>query len=191
MTQFACGMIALLFVLAQSGCAGNVRTVALNSKAIDSTGKSVSGVIFYQPGYFKLTHTFRTLVKDGVVIGTAGKGCTAQVQKEDVVIMPNLNRPMAVRNASGWLSSAKFSVGLNNGLLSSVNAEPTQKASDIITSAADAIASLSPVLGIVSTTSDTAKRVNPACNSGPQLTGFVRWSPLDSTTKSDATAKSR
>jgi hypothetical protein len=151
-----------------SACDGQVETEVLDAKGL-SVGAALTGVIFYPPQFVKSTHSFTTRVDDtGKVIGTLDEGtCRAVVQKQEITILPDLGRPMLVRNASGWASAAKFSVSLSNGLLTAVNAEPTQKPSDLISAAAG----LAKELGIKALLAPGAP---PACNSGPRITAFER-----------------
>lgn len=158
-------LIVALFSI--QACTGQVRVSRLQPNALNST-KGVKGVVFYQPMLVKLTHRFTTLVDDkGKVIGSAAAGtCELAIQKEETSVLPDFSQPMVVRNASGWLSSAKFSVSLANGLLTAVNAEPTQKASELLT----ALGTAATAFGALGDSSSP----KPACNASPVLSDPVR-----------------
>src|SRR6267378_767963 len=150
------------------GCAGNVRTELLRPDAL-VPGRELSGVIVYQPQYVKLTYAFTTRLDDkGKVLGRATDGtCQQLTQREDVVLMADLTKPALIRNSAGWFSAAKFSVTLNNGMLASVNSEPTQKLSDLLTSSAAVIKEAALALGLVAPSVE-------ACNANPTLVAFQR-----------------
>ena len=147
-------------VLSSVACGGQVRMSRLRPGALDG-GKEVTGVIVYQPMLVKLTHSFTVRVdKEGQLIGTsADRTCVQTVQKEELSTIADFSHPMRVRNASGPLSAAKFSVTLANGMVASVNAEPTQKFSDV----------LSATAAIVTAVGTLAVPSSAACNSGPVL----------------------
>jgi hypothetical protein len=165
MTPTLRGLILLSFAVVP-GCSGNVQTIAMAPDALKE-GTSLQGVVFYQPAYIKLTYAFTArLDKDGKVVGSADeKTCVPLLQKEDVAVMPDLGHPMLIRNASGALSAAKFAVTLNNGMLASVNAEPTQKLSDVLTAAAGILKELPALLPLAG---------GDACNASPRLVRFER-----------------
>ena len=161
-------MIVAALLLA-SGCAGQIRTVVLPASGL-APGTSFNGVVIYQPQYVKQTFAFTTILNaQGVVIGTAAdKDCVPTIQREDVVLLPDLSRPMLVQNASNPLSTARFSVTLNNGMLASVNAEPMQKPSDLLAAASTLVKE------IVGITRADIKEARPACNASPRLIAFER-----------------
>lgn len=150
-----------------AACAGQVRTTSVAPTALEA-GRSVKGVVVYQPTLVKLTYSFTTRVdKDGKVVGTtAERTCAQTIQKEELTMIADLQRPVLIANASGFLSAAKFSVTVSNGLLASVNAEPTQKASDLLT----ATSSLVKEIGVLAVPGDPVG----ACNAGPVLAAIQR-----------------
>lgn len=149
-------------------CAGQVGTTRLAPEALERNAE-VRGVVYYQPMLVKLTYSFMTRVdKEGKVVGTAvDKSCIQTIQKEELTVIADLTRPMLIRNASGAFSGAKFSVTLANGLLVSVNAEPTQRLSDVLT----ASSALVKEFGALGITPDPTG----ACNAGPLLSAAVRY----------------
>lgn len=159
MTVAHATITALAFALI--GCAGNVKMTRLAPSALDVVGKSVEGVVVYQPMLVRVTHTYTSRVdSEGRLIGAwQSESCVPVVQKEELVLMANLDRPLLVANASGPFSAAKFSVAVNNGLLTAVNAEPTQKVSDV----------LSAVSGVVKEVAALGAEGDAGnlCNAGP------------------------
>ncbi len=147
----------------QLGCAGNVTTKELTPEALK---EGVPGVVYYAPRYVTLVYTFTTRVDAN---GTVARGCTPVIEKEELSLMPDLKRPMLISNSSGAFSAAKFAVTLENGMLTSINAEPTQKLSDILTTL--------PAL-LPGVPRDNALGSGNACNAGPRLTvGPERLAP--------------
>jgi hypothetical protein len=146
-----------------TACAGNVQTSALTPEQL-TPGSSHEGVVFFLPHLVKLTYAFTARVDDkGNVVGTAAdKGCTSVIQKEEVTMLPDLAHPMLIKNASGLFSAAKFNVTLDKGLLAAVNAEPTQKPSDLLTATAALVKEVG-VLGAAPTEDF------PVCNASPVL----------------------
>jgi hypothetical protein len=115
----------------------------------------------------KLTYSFTLRVDEGKVVGTAtDRTCIQSIQKEDLSIIADLERPLVMRNASGLFSATKFSVTLTNGLLARVNAEPTQKLSDVLS----ATSTLVKELGVLGAPEDSGR----VCNAGPVLTAITR-----------------
>jgi hypothetical protein len=160
-------MAAASIALLTSACAGNVKMSRVPAAALEED-REVEGVIVYQPVLVKLTYTFMTRIdKDGKVTGSASEGtCAPVTQKEEVMTVADLDKPMRIRNASGAFSAAKFSVTLSNGLLTSVNAEPTQKLSDLLS----ATSSLVKEIGALAAPPDQSG----ACNAGPVLSAISR-----------------
>jgi hypothetical protein len=166
-------LFAAIVVTLQVSCAGNVVTTALPPDALKE-GRTIDGVVFYPPQYMKLTYAFTARTDEkGKLLGTAeDKKCVPIVQKEEVSIMPDLSHPLALRNSSGAFSAAKFAVTLSNGMLASVNSEPTQKLSDILTASAALLKEV-PGLGVATLVPPTSIE---ACNASPRLVGFAKQS---------------
>jgi hypothetical protein len=155
--------------LALVACTGQVRTVILPPGPLPA-GSTHEGGVAYQPQYVKQTFAYTARVDpQGAVVGSASDAtCTPVVQKEDVSLLPDLGRPMLIRNASGALSAAKFSVTLNSGMVASVNAEPTQKPSDLISASSVLLKEAAAVKTI------DGAGARPACNASPRLVAFER-----------------
>lgn len=150
--------------LAANACAGNVKTSYLKKDRLQSE-QEIKGVITYRPMLAKLTHTLTTHVdKNGKV---PSGSCRPVIQKEELVTVADLDHPMRIRNASGIFSAAKFSVTMSNGLLTGVNAEPTQKFSDILTAASGV---LEAVDGIRAAGVSAGDQDMLACNASPIMT---------------------
>ena len=146
-----------------------------------SKDTTVIGVIFYPPQYVKLSYQFTARVEDdGKIVGTSAEGtCKQVVQKEEVQVMADLTKPMLISNSSGDMSAAKFLVSLTNGLLASVNAEPTQKPSEVISAvtggATGLLGALIPKAAVLRPGGRPIEPpTTPACNAAPQLTGFTK-----------------
>lgn len=167
-------ILAGIAAVLQLSCAGNVTTRVLTPASLNS-GTPFEGVVFYPPQYIKLTFAYSALLNDkGEVLGTAEKQtCMAVVQKEEVTLMPDLERPMLMSNSSGLFSAAKFNVTLDKGMLTSINAEPTQKLSDVLTALPGVIPGLS---GAKSEAAVTKAGPTAACNSSPVLMKLSRQS---------------
>ena len=116
----------------------------------------------------KLTYVFTARVDDkGNVVGiSANRTCSESNQKEETSIMADFDRPMVIANASGIFSAAKFSVSITNGMLASVNAEPTQKLSDVLTATATLVKEAGALAAPVG--------APPSCNSSPILKSITR-----------------
>lgn len=146
-----------------AGCSGNVETRTLAPTAL-AANSALNGVLYYLPMYARMTYTFHSHVdKDG---NLDAKQCAPVVQKEEVSLVADLSRPVLIRNASGTFSAAKFAVSLDKGLLTSVNVEPTQKASDLLAG----VASLVKEVGVVAKQETTKLDLASACNAGPLVT---------------------
>jgi hypothetical protein len=150
-----------------TACAGNVETRALTPEQL-GPGAKHKGVVFYLPEMVKLTYAFTTRVDEkGNIIGSMTdekNKCISITQKEEVSMLPDVGRPMLLTNASGALSAGKFSVTLDKGLLTGVNAEPTQKTSDLLTAAA----------AVVGAFAAAPEAESPACNASPMLVSIKR-----------------
>ena len=151
------------------GCSGKVRTTSLDPKALATPGWNKDGVVFYPPAYAKLTYEFTVQVDENGKFIT--DKCHRLIEKTEMVLLPDLGRPMLIENASGNVSSAKFGVSLNNGMLTSINVEPTEKASDLITAVAPLLSALVP-----GAASGTKNRNGTAdtCNASPKLVRIER-----------------
>ncbi|MDP1889963.1 MAG: hypothetical protein Q8K55_03645 [Gemmatimonadaceae bacterium] len=173
-----CGTIVSL-----AACAGNVRMSRLQVDEFDK-GKEVRGLIVYQPMLVELTYSYTARVDEtGKVLGTSAKqGCLETMLKQEVYLLADLEKPTLIRNASGLFSAAKFNVTLNDGMLTSVNAEPTQKLSDVLT----ATSSLVSELGVLAKRADQRREevdlvrilgdTGFVCNAAPALTSSKRIS---------------
>jgi hypothetical protein len=164
-------LLPLLLLTLTINCQGNVKTTALEPGS-PKVGTTKDGVIFFMPHLVKLTYSFTTLTdNEGKVLGTAALNrCRPAVQKEEVSILPDFSRPMLLENNSP-ASFAKFGVTLSNGMLTSVNSEPTQTASDLLSSGATLLKAAIPGAAVLAPGSPTA-----VCNSEPRITGLAEVS---------------
>ena len=159
-----CRVACLSAVLLVAGCAGQVRTVVLPTGKL-APGATFTGVVFYPPQYVKQTFAFTTLLN---APGAAENDCVPMIQREVISLQPDLGRPMLLQNGSHSLSAARFSVTLDNGMLASVNAEPIQKSSDLLSAASTLVKEVGGIL-LAGT-----KETKPACNASPRLIAFER-----------------
>jgi hypothetical protein len=163
-----CRVACLSAVLLVAGCAGQVKTVVLPTNGL-APGSTFSGVVFYPPQYVKQTFAFTTLLNSqGVGAGTASNDCVPAIQREVIALQPDLGRPMLLQNGSHSLSAARFSVTLDNGMLASVNAEPTQRPSDLLSATSTLVKEIGGILLV------DPKAAKPACNASPRLIAFER-----------------
>jgi hypothetical protein len=160
-----------------AACAAHLETRPLDPKTgqPDLTKAALEGVVYYQPQYVQVTHSFTELVdKDGKrVDSTAGKKCKQVVQKEEIPIMPDYEKPYVIGQTGGFLNGNKFGVTLANGVLTGVNTESATKVPDLITAIGGAIGSLTQGISAL----DVKGTVVPdsmACNASPRITDFRR-----------------
>jgi hypothetical protein len=156
-----------LFVLLP-GCAGNVRTIALAPGAL-AAGSSHAGVVYYEAQYLKLTYAYTARIdeKSGVVGTADARTCVPIVQKEEVALMPDLTRPMLIRNDAGFLSAARFAVSLKNGMLESVNVDPAERVSGVLSASGAVLKELPDLLR-------TPAAGTAPCNASPRLVAFEK-----------------
>jgi hypothetical protein len=160
------GLMRLLSLTVSSlACQGNVKTTALPPDAL-KVGGSVDGVVFFFPQLVKATYSFMALTDNtGKVVGTAEMhDCRPVLQKEELSILPDFSRPMLLRNHSN-LSFAKFAVTLKDGMLTSVNSEPTQTAAGLLSSGATLLKASTAGAAVLATGAPAA-----ACNADPHIT---------------------
>jgi hypothetical protein len=142
-----------------------VNTTVLKAGPL-TEGQSHKGVVFYPPTFVRVTYVFSVRIDSlGNVVGTeqGTPPCEPVREKEEVTIMPDLERPMLLRNASSALSGSKFGVTLNNGMLASVNVETTETASQLLTPVGTVLAAAFAVPAAVGP---------PACNAGSRVQRF-------------------
>ena len=151
-TKIFAGIVTVL----QLGCAGNVRTTVLKADSLTTPGATFDGVVYYAPQLYKLTYEFTARVDDsGRLVG----GCKSVTEKQEVALMPDLTRPMLLSNSSDAFSAAKFGVALDKGMLASINVEPTQKLSDVLT----------PLIALIPGAAAKSSSLADACNAAPKL----------------------
>ena len=155
-------IIGLLIVVGLSGCSHTFETSKFDTSSWQAQGKSVEGVVYYEPQLVKIQYSFTTLVdKKGNLLGTAeGDSCKKVVQKEEIKVLPNYNEPRVIINKPSNWATGKFSVGLKDGMLASINSESNPEFSEIVKE-------ISGGEGILSLAE--APSAEKACNSSPVI----------------------
>lgn len=154
--------VVLAFTLvALSACASRIETVKIDPGTLQPTGPGVQGVVYYEPRLVKVRYEFTQLVdKEKGLVGSSEKGgCTPVVQKEEIVTLPDYQRPRAILHKPSWLASHEFGVTLNNGMLVSVTSKSTPQAPQLLEQIVKAAE-----VGFV------REPGPPACNAGPVIT---------------------
>lgn len=155
-------LILIFIVITISGCAHNFETRPFN---VEMDSGSISGIKYYEPKLFKVSYTFTTLIdKNGSVIGTTDAGCTAVIQKEELIVLPDYSNPRVIINKPSKFSSGKLGLTLDKGMLTAINAENSPVAGAVVgalaTIGAAAVAALVP-------------GPDPACNSSPIISKVI------------------
>ncbi len=116
-----------VFSLLLSGCASHIETVNIDPETLKIMGPGVKGVLYYEPSLVKLTYVFtQRIEKEKGVVGSRDEGtCQPIVQKEEIVTLPNFNRPRAILHKPALFAASDFSANFNNGMLASVNTKST------------------------------------------------------------------
>lgn len=152
--------------LLAAGCTSSFKTSKFDANEWKPTGNAVEGIVYYEPRHVKLTYMFTALVKDGVLVGTADQGrCAKVVQKEEIVMEPNLAEPRVLLNSPGPLSTGKLSVTLANGMISTVNSESASRAPESIKE----ITTLLKESGLLPLAKAPTNGGTPACNASPVI----------------------
>jgi hypothetical protein len=160
--------ITIFLVVTLTSCAHRFTTHKFDEKEWTPLGPGVEGVIYYEPHFVEITHSFTALIdpKDGRVVGTSDKGtCLETVQKQEIQILPDLANPRIVINRPTEFSSGKLGVSLANGMLTGVNSESVSRAPELVTATAGAV---EKVVGVLE---------GAACNAAPRIPGFAPYAP--------------
>lgn len=159
---------SLLAAMASSGCAATIESRSLKAGDLAPEAPPIRGIVHYPPTLMKVTYEYSARVDDkGNVLGTADSNtCKAIIQKEELQVLPDFDRPMALLNRPAALANSKFSAALSNGMLQSVNSETASIAADLLTavSAAAEVASAARV----------APSGGDACNAAPRIAKMQR-----------------
>ena len=164
----AAQLVLLALAIFVTGCSTKVQTVRVDPKDLDLGGTGVNGVIYYEPVLVTVRYEYTQLLdKDKNLIATSETGgCTRILQKEEIVTLPDYNRPMAVIHKPSLFASSEFGVTLNNGLLVSVTSKSTPQIPQLL----EQIIGLKDA-GILST---PGQPTTPACNAGPVIAKKTR-----------------
>lgn len=164
--------VLVAWACALSACATRFESVRLEPATLEPKGGKVAGVIVYEPRLVCLTWHF-TARKEGEEIKEYQPSCEPIVQKQEIQLMPDLRKPLAIVHKPSMFASGSLSVTIANGMLASLNAENTPLTAEILEQLVAAAQAAPSIAGLVPT------GARKACNAAPQLT-----------TIEDATAKS-
>jgi len=114
---------------------------------------------------YRVTYEFRSQV-DPTTGNVISKPCKPVVQKDEVQFLPDFENPRYIVNKPASISASKFSVTLNNGILTALNSESTPQASQLIAS----------LVKPIDATAFFTKVVGDACNAGPVISALRRCS---------------
>lgn len=185
-------LLATMAVLA--GCAHRVETGRLkmtdagwqvegedNAKA----NETIDGVLFYEPMHVVVRHRYTRLMVDGKVAmddsGLAPLPCQKITQKDELVLLPDLSKPVALLNKPGWFASGQMHVTLTNGMLLSLNTNSDPELAEIISAIkgqpAVPVGGPAPSPGgpklsredLLLDQEKTTPRMKPACNGSPEI----------------------
>lgn len=126
MNHFAVLVILILF----AGCVGKVYTVV--DPKPDSHGR-IEGIITYQPRTlimeYKTTH-----LQDakGKIIGSAADGTCEPISSYEIIYAPDYGKKYAIVYDAALFESKKFSLELDNGVLTKLNNESTSVAKEAL-----------------------------------------------------------
>ncbi len=188
---FAVASAALLVAL--PGCMHKVQTGRLDQTdgwAIQGN-KTIDGVLFYEPAQVVVRREFTRFELNGIIpLGTDGNPvvCTRVVEREEIVLLPDLTKPVALLNKPSWFASGKMEVQLSSGMLQSLNTDSNPELAEIVTALKGGVApepaqptgaTTMSNIDATKTTFDTLakKGLKPACNASPEI-AKVRPVPL-------------
>lgn len=172
-------ILTVIVFIALSGCNGKIYTV-MNPKLdlIDKNGKpittKVEGVIAYQIVNVIELYEYRALVDktSGIILGEAPDKCTPD-KLRIFTIRADYNKPYMIKYDPGFLDTYKFSLSLENGVLTSVNAESDP--SKTIAAMAQLISSASKAATLTFTPESTK-----FCNAKPKFIGLYKAPNIES-----------
>ena len=158
-----CIQVAALSMLCATGCATKIETHPLQLPLSAAT----PGIVVFLPQLVKITYEFNTLVDgNGNVLGTAPDTCVTST-RDELKMMPDFNRPMAlVHKPSAW-ASTKFSVKLSDGMLTDINTESDASAKEIAGAVTSLLTAATPLLR--SEAAEKPRPGKPLCNAGPVI----------------------
>jgi hypothetical protein len=160
-----CVEIVALSMLCATGCATKIETHPLTLPLSAPT----PGIVVFVPQLVKITYEFKTLVDgNGNVLGTAPDTCVTST-RDELKMMPDFNRPMAlVHKPSAW-ASTKFSVTLSDGMLTGMNTESDAPAKEIAGAVTSLLTAATPLLQPKGVTEPPPSPKKPLCNAAPAI----------------------
>lgn len=157
----------LSFLVIITGCSHRFETVEIDGKTLTPKGTArLEGVIYYEPQLVKHIYEYTALADPkGNLLGTAEGGqCKRAVQKEEVVILPDYSRPMAIMYKPSIFAAGTFGVTLKDGMLGGVNVASTPQLPALLEHLPGAV-------GLFALDPDEPTM----CNANPTLSKSVRW----------------
>jgi hypothetical protein len=158
---------AMAAAIVMAGCANDFEI-----KKHDGSAIPLNGVPFHRMGLYRVTYEFSERVDaNGNRTGTSGGSgrarCQPVVQKEEIQTLVDYSETWLIINKPPALSPGKFSVGLTNGVLSSVGAESNPATPQMISS----LIKPADILGTLG-----GAAVGDACNAGPTIRSIIPYS---------------
>lgn len=170
--------VALMASTLLAGCSGTIWTTD------ESGSRGKEGIPYYQPKFVVEAHRFELYAKDGK---KPTRKCTKTVQL-DIKVMPDLSSVRYIKYEPGLLETNTFGATLDNGIITSVNAQSTPAGSALITSISGALkdAGLIGVAAVAPKTEDlalddTPEKIDPECNAGKVFIGLFESPKVNST----------
>jgi hypothetical protein len=175
--------LPVMMITLLSACAHRVYTARLDANWAIDENRKIGGVPFYEPTYIAVRHRFTQYVIDGSVIANArGEpiSCERVTQKEEVRLLPNLRKPVAILSEPSWFASGQMKVTLSESMLASLDASSDPELAELISAVMGAAepapaAVTSGLPPAQHTLNDLARKgltAIPACNASPVVDGF-------------------
>ena len=122
-------------------------------------------MIYYQPRLVCVTWKFTAFVKDGV-FELKEPACKPIVQKQEIQMMADLAKPVALIHKPSKFASGKLAVTISDGLLTSLNSENAPLTAELL----GKIAEIGTAVGGIAALGKIEVRENEtACNAAPQI----------------------
>jgi hypothetical protein len=176
-------IITLVLLIVCTGCMGKIYMV--RSPEIKNN-EPFEGVIVYQPKPLILVvETTQLQDKDGKILGSSDEGACTPVPSYEITSVPNYKETYIIKYDHGLLESGKFSLELNNGVISKINSEYSSAAKDALGVVQEILGTVKTMKGLTATLGvkeiQSSKSAKPACNAGKKITESLNISDIDKT----------
>lgn len=160
-------VIGAIAVTALSGCASTFETHAIDPKS-GEPNHITNGLVYYEPRPFIVTYEFRQRTdKDGNLLGSAAQHtCEPLVQRTEIQFLPDYAHPRLITYSPSAFSTGKFSISLNNGVITALGTENGA-------SAPTTFGALVKPYDFGAKTSSLRAPTRPACNAGPTIASIT------------------